>query len=888
MLDVAPFATTTITISPDADVSVSSTTLEFTTGNWSVPQTVTVTAIDDAVVENGHTGTITHTASGGGYDGASIPNVVANVTDDDTGSVTITESATTTDVTEGGATDTYDVVLDFEPSATVTIAMASDPQATTSPATLTFTTGNWSTPQTVTVSAVDDAVVEEPHTGTISHTASGGSYDGVSISNVVANITDNDASVTITETGGSTDITEGGATDTYDVVLDSQPAATTTITITADSQATTSPATLTFTTSNWATPQTVTVTADDDAVVELNTHPSTITHSASGGGYDSATISNVVANITDNDASVTITETGGSTDITEGGATDTYDVVLDSQPAATTTITITADAQSTTTPATLAFTTVNWATPQSVTVTAADDTDVELNPHTSTIGHSASGGGYDSATIADVVANVTDDDVGNLTQNDYRWYDNVDAVQPTTAKAAENTAITEVDDTDVIRLRINISNGPNNLGAGATFKLQFSTATSTGWTDVGATSSSAIWRGFDNASVADGTTITTNLIGSSSPADKQTYEEQNDATANALAKNKNGEFDWVIQNNSAPTTTVYFFRIVRAIGTPLEGYTNYPQVTTFQPPAVTVTETGGSTDVTEGGATDTYDVVLDKQSSATVTITMGSGADATTTPSVLTFTTGNWDTPQTVTVTAVNDAIVEDGETETITHTPSGGGYDAVTIDDVVANVTDNDTASVTVTETSGSTAVTEGGATDTYDVVLDLEPSGTVTITIGSDSEANTSPTVLTFTTGNWFTAQTVTVTAVDDGGVELSPESSTITHSASGGSYDGVSISNVVANVTDDDASVTVTETGGSTDVAEGGPTDTYDVVLDKAPVSTVTITVSADSQATTSAATLTFTTGNWSSPQTITVTAIDRSGSGNLNRGISGIAA
>ena len=581
VLENAPTGTVTITISPDSQVSLSTTTLYFTTVNWSVAQTVTVTAFDDAVVEAGHTGTITHSAAGGGYTGVSIDGVVANITDDEVGSVTITESATSTDVTEAGGTDTYDVVLDLEPAATTTITMSSDSQATTTPATLTFTTANWSTPHTVTVSAVDDAVVElSPHTGTISHTASGGSYDGVSISNVVANITDDDASVTITETGGSTDITEGGATDTYDVVLDKQPAATTTITITADSQATTSPATLTFTTSNWATPQTVTVTAVDDAVVELNTHPSTITHSANGGGYDSAAISNVGANITDNDASVTITETGGSTDITEGGATDTYDVVLDKQPAATTTITITADAQSTTTPATLTFTTSNWAIPQSVTVTAVDDTDVKLSPHTSTITHSGSGGGYESANISNVVANVTDDDVGNLTQLDYRWYDNADAIQPTTALAAENTAISNVDDTDVVRLRINIANGPNNLGAGATFKLQFSTATSAGWTDVGATSSSAIWRGFDNASVADGTTITTNLIGSSSPADKQTYEEQNDATGNALAKNKNGEFDWVVQHNGAQGDVTYYFRVIRGIGTPLEGYTNYPSVTT--------------------------------------------------------------------------------------------------------------------------------------------------------------------------------------------------------------------------------------------------------------------------------------------------------------------
>ena len=118
---------------------------------------------------------------------------------------------------------------------------------------------------------------------------------------------------------------------------------------------------------------------------------------------------------------------------------------------------------------------------------------------------------------------------------------------------------------------------------------------------------------------------------------------------------------------------------------------------------------------------------------------------------------GNWSTPQTVTVTAVNDAVVEGADTGTITHGASGGGYDAVSISNVVANVTDNDTASVTVTESGGSTDITEGGATETYDVVLDLEPSGTVTITVSPDADISLSTTTLTFTTGNWSVAHTV-----------------------------------------------------------------------------------------------------------------------------------
>ena len=67
-------------------------------------------------------------------------------------------------VTEGGATATYDVVLESEPTADVTITPAGGAQLQT-PAALLFTSANWDTAQTVTVTATDDAVAEGPHAG---------------------------------------------------------------------------------------------------------------------------------------------------------------------------------------------------------------------------------------------------------------------------------------------------------------------------------------------------------------------------------------------------------------------------------------------------------------------------------------------------------------------------------------------------------------------------------------------------------------------------------------------------------------------------------------------------------------------------------------------------
>ena len=70
------------------------------------------------------------------------------------------------------------------------------------------------------------------------------------------------------------------------------------------------------------------------------------------------------------------------------------------------------------------------------------------------------------------------------------------------------------------------------------------------------------------------------------------------------------------------------------------------------------------------------------------------------------------------------------------------------------------DAPGFTVAESSGSTSVNESGTTDTFTVVLDSKPAGNVVITASaSDSGEATVGAPLTFTTGNWDSAQTVTV---------------------------------------------------------------------------------------------------------------------------------
>ena len=82
-------------------------------------------------------------------------------------------------------------------------------------------------------------------------------------------------------------------------------------------------------------------------------------------------------------------------------------------------------------------------------------------------------------------------------------------------------------------------------------------------------------------------------------------------------------------------------------------------ITDNDSPDVVVTESSGGTDVTEGGATDNYSMTLATQPTANVTVTLVSGAHATANPSLLVFTPANWNSPQDVAVTAVDDALAE-------------------------------------------------------------------------------------------------------------------------------------------------------------------------------------------------------------------------------------
>ena len=175
---------------------------------------------------------------------------------------------------------------------------------------------------------------------------------------------------------------------------------------------------------------------------------------------------------------------------------------------------------------------------------------------------------------------------------------------------------------------------------------------------------------------------------------------------------------------------------------------------------ITVSETALT--VTEEDATGgSYTVVLDSLPTADVVVTIAghSGTDVTPNPTTLTFATSNWNTAQTVTVTAGDDAdLVTDMVTLTHSAASTDSDYSDITIASVTVTVTDNDTANLVVS--TSSLTVGEAGS-DTFTVKLATQPSASVTVGVSSDDTgaATVSPASLTFTTTDWNATQEVTV---------------------------------------------------------------------------------------------------------------------------------
>ncbi|MDA9929971.1 hypothetical protein N9E91_01885 [Alphaproteobacteria bacterium] len=172
-----------------------------------------------------------------------------------------------------------------------------------------------------------------------------------------------------------------------------------------------------------------------------------------------------------------------------------------------------------------------------------------------------------------------------------------------------------------------------------------------------------------------------------------------------------------------------------------------------------VTTSKRDIDLVENAA-GTYTVRLNSQPTHDVTITLATNSAFANVTDRLIFTPLNWNSPQTVTVTPVNDDIDKPIAPVTITHTISSrsltssneilsldANYNTLASVNVTANITNDDAVGVTISKTS--LTMTES-TTGSYTIRLNSEPTGQVTVHPSSSSLHTNVPERVTFTPVN------------------------------------------------------------------------------------------------------------------------------------------
>ena len=396
-LNSQPEADVTISVSSSNtdEGTVNPSSLEFSSSNWNTNQTVTVTGVDDSSdpVVDGNTSykiNLGNTVSSSShYNDLESGTLELSNTDSESPGVTLSSSSLTT--SENGTNATFTVKLDQKTTSDVTINLQSDDpgEGTPSPSALTFTTSNYSSAQTITIQAVDDALFDDNQSYTIALktiSGTGTAYDGFDPADVSVTNTDNESAndVGIVPNTSSISVSETGTTDSFTLKLKSEPTANVILSINSSNTAegTVSPSSLLFSRNNWNTSQAVTVTGVDDYYDNGSTLFSIIIGSpkTSDTNYSAKPSSTINATNVDNDtAGITIIASDNQTG--EDGDNGTLLVLLNSQPFGDVILSVTSDNTSETTviPDNLTFTTSNWNTSQTVTLIGVDDNDNDSN-----------------------------------------------------------------------------------------------------------------------------------------------------------------------------------------------------------------------------------------------------------------------------------------------------------------------------------------------------------------------------------------------------------------------------------------------------------------------------------------------------------------------------
>jgi large repetitive protein len=856
-LNSRPLDTVVIALSSSqpGEATVTPSSLTFTQDNWQSPHVVSVTGLNDDIEDGSpvfyiRTGTATSTDLSYVLDPADVQ--VTNQDDDSAGVVVLLakgidpNNATRLVTDEYGSTATFTVALTSEPKDDVSIQLASSNtnEGTVFPVSLTFTKLNYRAPQTVTVTGVNDDVVivdgNQPFSINVgAATSTDPSFNGKFAGQVqVTNRDDDTAGVIVSPTSGLT-TSEAGKTATFTVRLQSKPSDVVTVALSSDKPSEGRPnvSSVTFTPVNWSANQTVTVTGqEDDGVADgpqsykIILAPAQSNDPNYQGKPDPADVS--ITNDDNDSAKIIVTPTSGL--ITqENGLSATFTIVLASKPVGTdVTVRVQLSSSDTTegrvSPATVTFNAVNWKSAQTVTVTGLNDDVADGNQPYMIITSPASSidPNYFNLNPSDVlVSNVDDDSAGVSIMP-------IPSATPaqTTEKAGKATftvALTSLPTSDVTYTVTSLDTSEGRVSPAT---LRFTPAN-------GKTAQVVTVTGFDD-DLADGDQQYVVRLGNGTSADP----------------GYSGQFG-----------------------------TDLPFVNVDDDHAGFLIEAAPALKTTENNAgTATFTVALRSQPLTNVSIGVRSNdtAEGKVSPTTLQFTPSNWATPQTVTITGVQDEVADGDQTYQVeladANSPDDPAYHGKFGTQLDVKNIDDDMAGYTV-DAASMLQTTEGGGTATFTVTLTSKPPGTSTVTLGLTSskpkEGTVAPSSLTFSGADWDQPHLVTVTGIDDQKAD-GDVAYQISFTADAEYFPTAPTPVALTNLGDGDtAGILVSATTCATTT---GTTATFTIQLTSQPTTSVTIPLTSDTPAmgTVAPDAVTFTptgTSSWDTPQTVTVTGV-----------------
>ncbi len=521
----------------------------------------------------------------------------------------------------------------------------------------------------------------------------------------------------ITYGGGSLSVTEGGANDIFGFALTDQPSSTVTINLTTSpaGQFTLTPSSFNFDSSNWSTSQSATLSAVDELIVD-GTVTATLTLAAapsSDNCFDNIGPLNFDVTITDNDTAGYIVNPVIGTLTESDTTTASFTVILTRQPINDVIINlINSDvSEKTIGTTTLTFTSATWNVTQTIILNSVDELLVDGDQTTSITAEidPSSDSNFTGLASQTVTVVTKDNEIGDF------------ILGPISGNLTEQP-LNSVNFSVVLNaipasnVEINFSSGDLTEASMATTSVTFTPAN---WNiPILVVVDSVDELIFDG----DQTTI---ITGSVNPSSDSSFTGASSKTVSVIT-----------EDNDAPGYTVN-----PVVGSLTESSTITAQFTIVL------------------NATPTSDVIIDLNNADSSEVTLDI--------STLTFTPGNWNIPQIITLFSEDDYIIDGTQTTSITasvNNSSDPDYISLPSQTVSVVTYDNEIAGAIVTVLDNLTS--EDGDTGYFEIILTAQPTDDVTINLGSSNilEGKLIDTSITFTPSNWNIPQIITVEGVDD----------------------------------------------------------------------------------------------------------------------------